>query len=521
MRLIANGYISHLINMNAFSIVGDGDGNSYGDFVQAYNARIHVSGGIDPRKVESELFNLWFAKKPANESHSWLEVRKRNMRGYDSHNSSITAINGIVFSGGSMLSPVVFPEHWKMKSSNRVVFENDKQLLSIESVVPAGLFYDAIEVPYSSMHDSIIVHLQKQSTTLYVNVKSNPKIFRRKKLKERIEEERGVCVQGISQEEFGKCSSFSIELPGNILDNTESEPPLSWQVVSRLKRLGFIVVYADVTVIPHNPTDFHSPFEDFEMEYAWMCLVSQGFKVTDHFSEETESLLRRAANSLTPETLHRFATTASEQPFIHLEHMISTQVKNTKQTRGESEELPPGYSMIRRMILTPTKHVFLPMEPIVQNRIIRQYEEEYFMRIVFRDEDYERVSAIQPNALDAIIEAMKNFLRAGFQILNRKYEFLGCSNSQLREHGFWFFCPNNGITAQLIRDQSGEISTERCVASYVSRFGLCFSASRDTVDVGVNPAAGEVEKEDDIERNGYCFSDGIGKISPYLAIQVR
>jgi RNA-dependent RNA polymerase len=250
-----------------------------------------------------------------------------------------------------------------------------------------------------------------------------------------------------------------------------------------------------------------------------MCLVSLGFKVTDHFSEETESLIRRAASSLTPETLHRFAATASEQPFIHLEHMISTQANNTRQTRGESEELPPSYSMIRRMVLTPTKHTFLPKEPIVQNRIIRQYEEEYFMRIVFRDEDNERVSAIQPNALDAIIKAMKKFLSVGFRILDRKYEFLGCSNSQLREHGFWFFCPNNGITAQLIRDQSGDISNERCVASYVSRFGLCFSASRDTVDVGVNP--GEVEEEDDIKRNDYCFSDGIGKISPHLANQVR
>ncbi|XP_056022216.1 uncharacterized protein LOC125649620 [Ostrea edulis] len=500
--------------------ISDGEEHPYGEFIHSYNLSIQTSGALEARKVESDLYNLWLTKRPANEVHCWLEIRRRNMRGYDPSQSSITTIEGISFYGGSMLSPVKFSKHWDMKSSNKVVFENDKQLLSIESVVPTGLYYDVIEIPYSSMHDGIVVHLQKQSTALFVNVKSNPKIFNRKDIDStRTDEKRNVCFQGISREEFGRCSSFCIELPGNILDDTQSKLPLGWQVVSRLKRLGFTVVYADVTVIPHNPTDFQSPFEDFDVEYAWMCLVSQGFKVTDHFNEENALLVRHSVNCLTPETLYRFAATANQQPFIHLAHIISTQVNDKKQTREETEEdLPPGYSMIRRMVLTPTKHVFFPKEPIVQNRIIRHYEEEYFIRIVFRDEDYERVSAIQPNALDSVIEAMKMFLLAGFQILDRNYEFLGCSNSQLREHGFWFFCPNDGISAQLIRNQSGDISRERCVASYVSRFGLCFSASRDTVDVGVNP--GEMVEEEDIERNDYCFSDGIGKISPYLANEV-
>lgn len=216
--------------------------------------------------------------------------------------------------------------------------------------------------------------------------------------------------------------------------------------------------------------------------------------------------------------LHRIAVIANERPFINFPCLIAKEVNTNKTISSENEDLPPNYSLIRRMVLTPTKHVFYPKEPIVQNRIIRQYEEEYFIRIVFRDEDYERVSAIQPNSLDAVIEAMKQFMQKGFHILDRQYEFLGCSNSQLREHGFWLFCPNNGINAQNIRDDCGDISSERCVASYVSRFGLCFSASRDTIDVGVRP--GEEVFEDDIERNEYCFSDGIGKISPCLASKV-
>ncbi|XP_061173523.1 uncharacterized protein LOC133182687 [Saccostrea echinata] len=493
----------------------------YGEFAQSYNATIHTKEGMKIRQFESFLYNLWFSKRPSNEINCWLEITNINMRAYDCKFSSLTIIEDIAFYGGAMLSPVLFSKHWVKSGSNKVVFENDKQLMSIQSNVPPGVMYTVIEIPYSAMYDKIIVHLKSHSTLILINVKSNPKLFERKLIKSiRTEEIRIVSFEGARHEEFGKSSSFCIEWPENVLDTTndDSKCPKGWQVISRLKRLGFVVVYANVTIMSCPSRALNFSFDDFDREYAWRCLLSHGFKVTDHLDEKNMLLLRRSLQLLTPEILHRLAAFASEWPFIHLAHLISTQMSKDKPLKDEIEELPPGYSTIRRMVLTPTKHVFYPKEPIFQNRIIRQYDEEYFIRIVFRDEDYERVNAIQPAALDSVIDAMKQFLREGFRILDRHYEFLGCSNSQLREHGFWFFCPNKGITAQKIRDQSGDISTERCVASYVSRFGLCFSASRDTVVVGVNP--GEVLYEDDIERNGHCFSDGIGKLSPFLAEQV-
>lgn len=68
----------------------------------------------------------------------------------------------------------------------------------------------------------------------------------------------------------------------------------------------------------------------------------------------------------------------------------------------------------------------------------------------------------------------------------------------------------------LHRKTFGELSTERCVASYVSRFGLCFSSTKKTVDVDKVC----VQYTDDIQNDEYCFTDGIGRISTKLAEKV-
>uniref|UniRef100_K1QZ50 RNA-dependent RNA polymerase n=2 Tax=Magallana gigas TaxID=29159 RepID=K1QZ50_MAGGI len=495
--------------------------HSYAEFSKIYRVKIVSEEQMKGRQFESFMYNLWLSKRPENEISCYIDVRNKDTRQNDSR-KSVSTIQDVKFYGGALLSPVKFSEHWSMTASKiEAVFENDKGVLTIQSVVHGKENQEAVEISYSSMHDTIVVYPDNQSTILIINVKSNPKIFNRKKINEnKTDEVRNVSISGTSREEFGRSNSFYITWPSNIFHDlkNKSKNPVGWEVISRFKRLGFNVVYADVTVIPYLKRAMTFSFEDFDTEYAWNCLCSHGFKVTDNLNEENVSFLRRIKGKLTPDMLHRITAKTNDRPFIHFASLISKQIEKNEIIIKEADDMPPGYSNIRRIVLTPTKHVFYPKEPIVQNRIIRQYAEEYFIRIVFRDEDYEKVSAIAPNSLDSVIDAMKQFLCAGFRILTRRYEFLGCSNSQLREHGFWFFCPNDDTNAQMIRDNCGDIYLERCVASYVSRFGLCFSASRDTVDVGMQD--GELVHQKDIEWNNYCFSDGIGKISPCLANKV-
>ena len=101
----------------------------------------------------------------------------------------------------------------------------------------------------------------------------------------------------------------------------------------------------------------------------------------------------------------------------------------------------------------------------------------------------------------------------GITIGDRKYEFLAFGNSQFREHGAYFFAPiGDHITARHIRQWMGLFSNIRIVAKHAARLGQCFSTTR-----AINCTKVTVVETDDIKRNGYTFSDGVGKISAMLA----
>jgi len=72
-------------------------------------------------------------------------------------------------------------------------------------------------------------------------------------------------------------------------------------------------------------------------------------------------------------------------------------------------------------------------------------------------------------------------------------------------------------TVDTIRRWMGDLSQERCVATYVSRLGQFFSASKKTISVD------ERSKYlvPDVRRNEHCFTDGIGMISSSLSQKVR
>ena len=53
----------------------------------------------------------------------------------------------------------------------------------------------------------------------------------------------------------------------------------------------------------------------------------------------------------------------------------------------------------------------------------------------------------------------------------------------------------------------------------MSRLGQCFSTSLDTIGITLQDGV-RYREIDEVERNDFCFSDGIGTISPGLAREV-
>lgn len=189
---------------------------------------------------------------------------------------------------------------------------------------------------------------------------------------------------------------------------------------------------------------------------------------------------------------------------------------------------------VRRLIITPSKAYCLPPEVELSNRVLRHYREvsDRFLRVTFMDEGMKTLNNHVLNFYPAPIikditssftaqktimfRRVKNILSQGFYLCGRKYSFLAFSANQLRDRSAWFFAEKDKISCRDIISWMGKFNNKN-VAKCAARMGQCFSSTYATVEVPRHEVDLGLE---DIKRNGYTFSDGVGKISPELALEV-
>jgi len=154
------------------------------------------------------------------------------------------------------------------------------------------------------------------------------------------------------------------------------------------------------------------------------------------------------------------------------------------------------------------------------NRVLREYGANNLITASFRDEDSFHLAGSSAKQSENLIIRIKSFLAEGLKACGRMYKFLGCSNSQLRHHGCCMYAkePQSDATVERIRRWVGDLACIRCVATYVARMGQSFSSSTKTVDLAADEYT--IEEEPDVMKCGYCFTDGVGKISEDMALKV-
>lgn len=176
------------------------------------------------------------------------------------------------------------------------------------------------------------------------------------------------------------------------------------------------------------------------------------------------------------------------------------------------KKIPHYCTMVRSATITPTTIYLNSPSVDTSNRVIRKFREheDRFLRVKFRDESYKgTIMTFDDNTTDELFTKVSRTLMNGIVVGDRHYEFLAYGNSQFREHGAYFFAPTGTLTTAMIRDWMGDFKGIKTVAKYASRLGQCFSTTR-AMTTSVN-----IERINDIERNGYCFTDGVGKISMF------
>lgn len=253
----------------------------------------------------------------------------------------------------------------------------------------------------------------------------------------------------------------------------------------------------------------------FELRYQLEVCISQGW-----LNEYTlsEAFLQRLL-SLEP---HR-----AKQMLIHVDTYqqrvydpmdIFTDLKYSKPVRAGP--LPDNCVEIYHATVTATGILFHTPSVEVTNRVVRKNPRhtDHFLRVRFEDDSYRGRSRLYPattGRMKLIFERVRRTLRHGILLGERHYQFLAWGNSQLREHGAYFFAPVNGITPDSIREDMGIFDREKVVAKRAARMGQCFSTTK-AVSM-VSKRAWKKDPMPDIINGQYNFTDGIGKISPLAA----
>ncbi|OAY64204.1 putative RNA-dependent RNA polymerase SHL2 [Ananas comosus] len=278
----------------------------------------------------------------------------------------------------------------------------------------------------------------------------------------------------------------------------------------------------------------HAEGVGFPILFLVNALVHKGIVNQHQLSDQFFGLLR-GQSGVVNETALRHIWSYKRPIFDAYRRLKLVQewlLNNPKLLR--SSKLADDNAEVRRLVITPTKAYCIPPAIELSNRVLRRYKEvaDRFLRVTFTDEGMQQLNNsvlnyyVAPIVRDitsnsyqqktTVFKRVKSILMDGFYLCGRRYSFLAFSSNQLRDRSAWFFAEDSKTTVAAITKWMGRFSN-RNVAKCAARMGQCFSSTYATVEVPlreVNPVL------PDIEGNGYIFSDGIGKITPDLAMEV-
>ncbi|KAF2674406.1 RdRP-domain-containing protein [Microthyrium microscopicum] len=248
----------------------------------------------------------------------------------------------------------------------------------------------------------------------------------------------------------------------------------------------------------------------FSVRYQLDVCLSQGF-LNEH--NMTEDFLRKL-NSLSEDS----ARAVLEKVADHKKRVYDPMdiFDLTPVRKSLFKKIPPYCALNYSGTLTPTTVRLSSPVMETSNRVLRKFREieDRFLRIKFTEEDGGRLNSQMDSSNENVFDRVRRAMTNGLFIGGRRYEFLGFGNSQFREHSAYFFAPQtlSNTTADLIRREFGDMASIRIVSKYCARHGQNFSTTR-AISTGVTIKTSLA----DVNRNDRCFTDGVGKISLFLA----
>ncbi|WCJ36047.1 RNA-dependent RNA polymerase 2 [Euphorbia peplus] len=317
-------------------------------------------------------------------------------------------------------------------------------------------------------------------------------------------------------------------------------------IASKFKADRYHICKEDFDFIWVRTTDF-SPVKSIGQSTSFCWELEDGLDASDIFrnfpcyvEDRRELILEDAeewhsASEIVPLAKYDSDSKLSYEIFFQLNSLVHTQKISLAAVDADLYKVLGSLNVDTAMAILQKLHkltltCYDPLAFIKNQLHVPAYASD-FMRVTFVEEDWSKLPA---NAVSTSIQQgifakpfrtriyhrILTVLRDGIVIGAKKFEFLAFSASQLRSNSVWMFASNEKVKAEDIREWMGCFNKIRSISKCAARMGQLFSASKQTFLV----PSEDVEIIPDIEvisdGIGYCFSDGIGKISLPFAWQV-
>lgn len=226
------------------------------------------------------------------------------------------------------------------------------------------------------------------------------------------------------------------------------------------------------------------------------------------------------------------------------ERLCEARKKSKESNQLTNEQWEEGFRKTRKVLLTPTRKIYLSPEMIMSNRAVTgaDHDGTRIIRATIRDDNFQKMREHQLKEL--LTEKAMRRLTKGFVIMGRHFGYLASSNSQMRDGGAYFMERFNSKQTDLefpgkhlkniptsfkpkiltYRKKLGKFETTGSISKAMARLGQCFTQARACIGIEIGNMNYQMIPDAIGGKNAngapYMYTDGVGMISKRLARQM-
>ena len=398
--------------------------------------------------------------------------------------------------------------------------QSEKKGLEIHWQQKNGNFI--LEIPLKSLGRTVTVHGEGSAVRLFFHVNHPPLVYYSEDDMDKTEMERtNKLGSNIPTGVLGDVEAISICCTGKEFANLQS----------CLHKEHYSLRFTSVKILDcHEQEDITTLIQiqkeacsftdtDFELMYMMNALLSRGYKSISLYVQIRE-LLRESSQAL------QSILTNLQEVIKLIDSGVEVFLLNPREVLKQPHQYRQYQSsLLHSCRITPSRVLLDEAQSAKTNTLFHNYGLDDFLRVALIDDNGERLSFISAVDEENIYDAWICKHLTCVNLPGVKYDFLGCSNSQIKEHGCYMYKQSvtvrqNGQTstrtASDIRKGVGDLEMIRCVPKYMARFGLALSSLQSKpkhVKRSWVQTIPDVEKGRDSSGKPYVFTDGVGRIS--------